>query len=74
MSTDEKTYLNEFGLAIGVVGGSISMISNEVFHTPLGYSPTSVKNLAKVSVATGVSTIGVIAVCKNVKTLNGLIP
>ena len=47
------------GALVGVVGSTISMLSNEVIRTPLGFSPMSFKNVVKVGIVSGLSTMGV---------------
>ena len=49
------------GAAVGLVGSIASGISSEVFRTPLGYSPLSIKNFFKAGIISGLSTMGVIA-------------
>lgn len=49
------------GAAVGLVGSIASGISNEVFRTPLGYSPLTFKNFFKVGIISGLSTMGEIA-------------
>ena len=62
MSTIEKNVKWQTfrtGAVVGVVGSTISMLSNEVMRTPLGFSPMNFKNIVKVGIVSGLSTIGV---------------
>ena len=47
------------GAAVGLVGSTISMLSNEIIRTPLGFSPMSIKKVVKVGLVSGLSTMGV---------------
>ena len=49
------------GAAVDIVGSISSMLSNVIFHLPLGYSPLSFKNFFKVGIVSGLSTMGVMA-------------
>lgn len=50
------------GALVGITGGSISMISNSILNSPLGYSPMGIKNFVKVGVIGGLSFVGVVMV------------
>ena len=50
------------GAFIRVTGSKISMISNKITNTSLGYGPMSIKTIALVGVGTGISMMGVIQV------------
>ena len=52
--------LSETGIAIGMVGSTLSMISEEPLKIKLGYSSMSVKNFIKVSITSGATSLAVV--------------
>ena len=48
------------GVAIGVVGSTLSMISDELLRVKFGYSSMSIKNVIKVSITSAVTTLAVL--------------
>ena len=48
------------GVAIGVVGSTLSMIFDELLKIKLGYSSMSCKNFLKVSITSGATTLAVV--------------
>ena len=56
------------GAAVGLTGSIASMLSSEVFETPLGFSPWSFKNFFKVGIVSGLSKMGVIAAYDEIMT------
>ena len=53
--------LNTFGagVGIGLLGSLTSQISHLVFNVSLGYCPLGIKNLFKVGISTGLSTLAI---------------
>ena len=59
MSSKNNEYMKLLGMGagIGLAGGILSMVSNELFSVPLGYSSLNIKNAVKASAASAVSSI-----------------
>ena len=55
--------LKTFGIGVGVglLGSLTSQLSHSLYNTSFGYSPMGIKNLFKVGISSGLSTLGVIA-------------
>ena len=49
------------GVGVGLLGSLSSQIFHSLFNTNLGYSPLGIKNLFKVGVCSGFSTLAITA-------------
>ena len=63
--------LNTFGagVGIGLLGSLTSQLSHSLFGTSLGYCPLGIKNLFKVGISSGLSTLAVTALYDEIQTM-----
>ena len=57
------------GVGVGLLGSLTSQIFHSVFNTSLGYCPLGIKNLFKVGISAGLSTLAITAAYNKFKTM-----
>ena len=60
---EKMSKINTFGagVGIGLLGSLTSQLFHSIFNISLGYSPMGIKNLFKVGISSGLSTLAVTA-------------